>query len=69
MSFATTSNCWARFESPPALPPFTVGSSSDTGAGILSTGVIVFETLNKVRIDVAAAAISLLSVEATFASF
>ena len=69
MSLATTSNCCAKLESPPALPPFTVGSSSETGAGILSMGVTVFETLNKVRIEVAAAAISLLSLDAALANF
>ena len=69
MSFATTSNCCARLESPPALPPFNVGNSSATGAGNFRIGATVLETENRVRIEVAAAAINLLSADVALANF
>ena len=65
----TTSNCCARSLSPPALPPFTVGKSITAGAGAFKIGVTVEETENRLRIEVAAAAISAESVLDLLASF
>ena len=68
INLETTSSCWAKLLSPPAFPPLVVGRSGSTGAGAFKIGCTLVDTLKRLRIDVAAAAINLESFFETFES-